>query len=135
MNSPCHCAGSIIGTSTAMATRSRGGAIFKSSRPMWRAARFRAAGDEDAARTQELVGREEIAHVRFGARWFEAFTGGLDFDRWREALPEPLSPMLMRGRTLDRDTRARAGFPGSFLDRLDAATRAGFGWARRGGGK
>jgi hydroxypyruvate isomerase len=22
-----------------------------------------------------------------------------------------------------------------FLDRLDAATRAGFGWARRGGGK
>jgi uncharacterized ferritin-like protein (DUF455 family) len=84
------------------------------------AARFREAGDEEGARTQEIVGREEIAHVRFGARWFEEFTGDLDFDTWREALPEPLSPMLMRGRPLDRDVRARAGFSASFLDRLDA---------------
>ncbi len=84
------------------------------------AARFRTAGDEEGARAQELVGREEIAHVRFGAHWFDEFTGGLDFDRWREALPEPLSPMLMRGRVLERDARTRAGFPGSFLDRLDA---------------
>jgi len=29
------------------------------------AARFHAAGDEEAAHTQEIVGREEIAHVRF----------------------------------------------------------------------
>src|SRR5580700_5682675 len=65
------------------------------------AARFREAGDEEGARVQELVGREEIAHVRFGMRWFAEFTGGLDFDRWCEALPEPLSPMLMRGRPLD----------------------------------
>src|SRR6185312_12441409 len=35
------------------------------------AARFRAAGDEDGARAQEIVAREEIAHVRFGVRWFE----------------------------------------------------------------
>ena len=35
------------------------------------AARFREAGDEEGARVQELVGREEIAHVRFGARWFD----------------------------------------------------------------
>jgi uncharacterized ferritin-like protein (DUF455 family) len=84
------------------------------------AARFREAGDEEGARTQEIVGREEIAHVRFGARWFEAFAGGLDFDAWCQALPTPLSPMLMRGRPLDRDARSRAGFSGSFLDRLDA---------------
>jgi uncharacterized ferritin-like protein (DUF455 family) len=84
------------------------------------AARFREAGDEEGARAQEIVGREEIAHVRFGARWFAEFAGELDFDRWRDALPEPLSPMLMRGRPLDREARARAGFPGSFLDRLDA---------------
>jgi len=84
------------------------------------AARFREAGDDEGARAQEIVGREEIAHVRFGARWFAEFTGGLDFDRWCEALPEPLSPMLMRGRPLDREARARAGFSGSFLDRLDA---------------
>jgi uncharacterized ferritin-like protein (DUF455 family) len=84
------------------------------------AARFREAGDEEGARTQEIVGREEIAHVRFGARWFREFTGALDFDTWREALPEPLSPMLMRGRPLEREARTRAGFPSGFLDRLDA---------------
>ena len=84
------------------------------------AARFREAGDEDGARAQEIVGREELAHVRFGARWFDEFTGGLDFDTWRQALPEPLSPMLMRGRTLERDARVRAGFSSSFLDWLDA---------------
>jgi uncharacterized ferritin-like protein (DUF455 family) len=84
------------------------------------AARFRQAGDEEGARTQEVVGREEIAHVRFGARWFEEFAGGLDFDRWRAALPEPLSPLLMRGRPLERDARMRAGFSAPFLDQLDA---------------
>ena len=81
--------------------------------------RFRQAGDEEGARVQELIGREELAHVRFGAHWFERFTGGLDFDTWRAALPSPLSPMLMRGATLDREGRARAGFPVQFLDRLD----------------
>ena len=84
------------------------------------AARFRTAGDEEGARVQEVVGREEIAHVRFGARWFTELTGGLDFDVWRRSLPAPLSPMLMRGRPLQRDARARAGFPEEFLDQLDA---------------
>lgn len=50
------------------------------------ALRFREAGDERGARVQELVAREEVAHVRFGARWFESFTGGLDFDTWRRSL-------------------------------------------------
>lgn len=84
------------------------------------AARFREAGDEVGARVQEQVGLEEIAHVRFGARWFQSFTGGLDFVTWRNALPPPLSPMLMRGRPLRRDARAKAGQPESFLDELDA---------------
>jgi uncharacterized ferritin-like protein (DUF455 family) len=84
------------------------------------AARFRAAGDEEGAGTQELVGREEIAHARFGARWFAEFAGGLDFEAWRAALPPPLSPMLMRGHPLHRDARVRAGFPERFLDQLDA---------------
>lgn len=82
------------------------------------AARFREVGDEEGARAQELVGREEIAHVRFGARWFETFTGGLDFDRWRQALPAPLSPMLMRGRPLQRELRLRAGQTADFVDAL-----------------
>jgi uncharacterized ferritin-like protein (DUF455 family) len=84
------------------------------------AARFRQAGDEEGARVQDLVGREEIAHVRFGARWFAEFRGELAFDAWCDALPAPLSPMVMRGRPLQRETRLRAGFPSKFLDELDA---------------
>jgi uncharacterized ferritin-like protein (DUF455 family) len=83
------------------------------------AARFREAGDDEGARVQELVGREELAHVRFGARWFDRFTGSLDFEGWRAALPTPLSPMLMRGRPLQREARLRCGFSEDFLDRLD----------------
>jgi len=84
------------------------------------AARFREAGDEESARIQELVGLEEIAHVRFGARWFETFRGELAFERWRAALAPPLSPLLMRGRPLQRDARRRAGQSEQFLDELDA---------------
>lgn len=84
------------------------------------AARFRDAGDEQGARVQELIGLEEIAHVRFGARWFQTFRGELDFESWKAALPAPLSPMLMRGRPLHRDARRRAGQPEPFLDQLDA---------------
>lgn len=84
------------------------------------AARFREAGDEEGARVQEIIGREEIAHVRFGARWFETFTGALDFESWKSALPSPLSPLLMRGRPIQRDARRRAGQSEAFLDRLDA---------------
>jgi uncharacterized ferritin-like protein (DUF455 family) len=84
------------------------------------AARFREAGDPAAARVQELVGREEILHVRFGASWFVTWSGGLDFESWRRALPPPLSPWLMRARPLARQARLLAGFTPSFLDALDA---------------
>lgn len=89
------------------------------------AARFREAGDEEGARIQEIIGREEIAHVRFGAKWFETFrgssdAGGIDFETWKCALPAPLSPLLMRGRPLQREARRRAGQPEKFLDELDA---------------
>jgi uncharacterized ferritin-like protein (DUF455 family) len=83
------------------------------------AARFREAGDEEAARVLEVVGEDEIEHVRFGARWFVEFEGSLDFERWRQSLPIPLSPMLMRGRRLAHDARLRAGFSHDFLDRLE----------------
>lgn len=97
------------------------------------AAQFRAAGDEAAARAQELVGREEIAHVRFGVRWFPELVaargaaiepGELDFATWQAALPEPLTPLLMRALPLARDARARAGQPAAFLDELEAWTPA-----------
>jgi uncharacterized ferritin-like protein (DUF455 family) len=84
------------------------------------AARFRAAGDEESARVQEVVGKDEIAHVRFAATWFETFTGGLTFEAWRQALPRPLSPVLMKGAALARAARASAGQPAPFVDALDA---------------
>lgn len=84
------------------------------------AARFRDAGDEEGARVQEIIGLEEIAHVRFGTHWFQVFRGKLEFESWRAALPPPLSPMLMRGRPLQREARRRAGQPEEFLDALDA---------------
>lgn len=84
------------------------------------AERFREAGDEEGARVQEIVGLEEIAHVRFGVRWFTHFKGALSFDEWAHALPEPLSPLLMRGQPMQRDTRKRAGQTDAFLDELAA---------------
>jgi uncharacterized ferritin-like protein (DUF455 family) len=85
------------------------------------AARFREAGDEEGARIQELIGREEIAHVRFGGRWFETFrSSSLDFETWRLALPSPLSPMLMRGKPMNREARLSAGQNEAFLDGLEA---------------
>jgi uncharacterized ferritin-like protein (DUF455 family) len=84
------------------------------------AVRFREIGDEPGAALQEKVGREEVAHVRFALKWFRNFTGGDDFDTWREHLPPPLSPAVMRGRALDLDSRGRAGMSDAFLDELAA---------------
>jgi uncharacterized ferritin-like protein (DUF455 family) len=84
------------------------------------AARFREAGDEEGARVQERIGREEIGHVLFGARWFETFRSTLDFETWRRALPPPRSPMLMRGAPLQREARRSAGQPEQFLNELEA---------------
>ena len=83
------------------------------------AQRFRRAGDERGARLQEQIGAEEIPHVAFGAHWFAQFAGQLDFESWAEALPRPLSPMLMRGRPCNREARLRAGFSEAFLEQLD----------------
>ncbi len=83
------------------------------------AARFREAGDEEAAAVQELVGREELPHVRFGAHWFGKLTGSLGFASWSRALPAPLSPMLMRGSPIARQARLAAGQPPTFIDELE----------------
>lgn len=81
---------------------------------------FRAAGDEASAQVQERVGREEIAHVRFANHWFAEWSGGITFAAWKAALPAPLSPLLMRGKTLARQRRLKAQFPAAFIDELAA---------------
>lgn len=85
------------------------------------AQRFRDAGDPEGARIQELVGEEEIPHVRLGVHWFKRFTGDLAYARWTSLLPEPLSPWMMKGPSLAREMRLRAGMDDAFLDALDAA--------------
>jgi uncharacterized ferritin-like protein (DUF455 family) len=90
------------------------------------AARFRDAGDEEAARIQEQVAREEVPHVRFALRWFEKTSprvarGAPTFEAWRASLPEPLSPWVMHGRPVARALRARAGFAPTFVDALERA--------------
>ena len=84
------------------------------------AERFRAAGDEEGARLQELIGEEDFPHVRFARAWFLRLGGGDDFDAWRAELPKPLSPILMRGKPLDRAARKRAGYTDEFLAALEA---------------
>lgn len=76
---------------------------------------FREAGDEEAARVLERVRDEEVGHVRFAVRWFRELTGGLDFDAWVAALPEPLTPKVFQGRPLNRRDRERAGMDDAFL--------------------
>ena len=87
---------------------------------------FAMAGDPESAKVIERVGREEVAHVRFAARWFTFFDGeesqdGPNFHRWAAALPAPLTPSLMRGAPLQRGQRRRAGLSDAFLDGLAAA--------------
>lgn len=91
------------------------------------AQRFRDAGDEEGARIQEVVGAEEVRHVRFAVHWFRHYTeldprfaGGLTFENWCAVLPGPLSPLTMRGKQLNRAERAKAGLDDAFLDALDA---------------
>ena len=81
-------------------------------------AAFRAAGDSEAARVEEQVGLEEVRHVRFATGWFKRWTGALDFDSWAMQLPKPLTPLLMRGKCVERELRLRAGMNERFITRL-----------------
>lgn len=82
------------------------------------AERFRVVGDEAGAAMQEVIGAEEVPHVRFALRWFRRWTAGADFATWAEHLPPPLSPLLMRGAPMNRADRRRSGFSEAFLDEL-----------------
>ena len=82
-------------------------------------AALRAAGDESAARTEERIGLEEERHVAFAAEWFVRLSGGaLDFEAWSKALPDPLTPLLFRGKAVNRSGRERAGQSAAFVQAL-----------------
>jgi uncharacterized ferritin-like protein (DUF455 family) len=90
-------------------------------------AQFQAAGDAQAARTIAAVHAEEIRHVRFGAHWFPRLSDADDvvFETWRNALPAPLSPILMKGAPIDRKSRANAGLTDVFIDELESWSASG----------
>jgi uncharacterized ferritin-like protein (DUF455 family) len=81
---------------------------------------FARAGDAPGAALQHQVGREEVAHVRFAVRWFRRWTGRDDFESWSESLPKPLTPLLMRGKTINRTLRSKAEMSDEFIDALTA---------------
>jgi uncharacterized ferritin-like protein (DUF455 family) len=81
---------------------------------------FARAGDAPGAALQHQVGREEVAHVRFAVRWFRRWTGRDDFESWSESLPKPLTPLLMRGKTINRALRSKAEMSDEFIDALTA---------------
>ncbi len=81
---------------------------------------FTAAGDHAGAEIQAQVGREEVGHVRFGMRWFRRWTGKDDFETWQGALPKPLTPLLLRGKTINHEARRRAEMSEAFISDLEA---------------
>jgi len=82
--------------------------------------RLRAVGDEAGALIQEQIGREEVAHVRFASRWFRTWTGDVNFDTWRGALPPDLSALQFMGRNFQTKQRLLAELPQEFLNQLQA---------------
>ncbi|MFT5464909.1 MAG: uncharacterized ferritin-like protein (DUF455 family), partial [Planctomycetota bacterium] len=84
-------------------------------------AQLRAVGDEESAAVLDRVEREEVGHVAFGVKWFRTFSGGTDFESWSAALPAPITPSLLQGRTINRKSRVAAGMDEDFLTQLRAA--------------
>jgi uncharacterized ferritin-like protein (DUF455 family) len=83
---------------------------------------FRAAGDAAGADIQQRIADEELIHVQFATEWFTRFSGGCRFEAWVNALPPPLSPLTLRGRTLNQAARRAAGMPREFVEALAAWT-------------
>jgi uncharacterized ferritin-like protein (DUF455 family) len=90
--------------------------------------RFREAGDEEGAAIEARVAAEEVAHVRFALTWFTRLSprvraGEPLFDAWRASLPEPLSPLVMRGDPIATALRERAGFDAAFVSALRSSNQ------------
>ncbi|MEY2935658.1 MAG: hypothetical protein RL033_6407 [Pseudomonadota bacterium] len=81
--------------------------------------RLAAVGDSASAALQARIAREELGHVRFAVHWFERWTEGLSFERWCAELPQPLSPLLLRGKHFNRAARLQAGMRDPFLSELE----------------
>lgn len=89
------------------------------------AAAARATGDSKSATVIERVHHDEIAHVRFGWRWLEAFRGSRSsWQAYCDGLEWPLRAAKASGRRFDRTSRREAGLDEAFIDRLEASREA-----------
>jgi len=75
---------------------------------------------EGSAFVAAPLGGMTLAQLGADVIRFDPIRGGLDYDRWRAALPPPLTPALLRGAELNRSARRRAGQGEAFLERLAA---------------
>ena len=84
------------------------------------AKRLRDAGDVRGAELEEQIGEEEIPHVRFALVWFQKWTREESFSGWTRYLVAPLTPSVMRGQPINRESRLRSGMSPRFIDDLAA---------------
>ncbi len=86
---------------------------------------FRDAGDEAGARVIERVHDDEVRHVALAARWLrrldESPEPRSDVERYREAVPFPLSAARAKGRRFDAAARRRAGLAPAFIEHVRRA--------------
>ncbi|MEX1363248.1 MAG: DUF455 family protein [Nannocystaceae bacterium] len=84
------------------------------------AAALRTVGDETTAAILDRVYADEIGHVKLGVIWFERWRerGPSLFDAHRRALRTPMTPRRARGHGFDRPSRACAGLPADYVERL-----------------
>lgn len=79
---------------------------------------FREAGDERSAKVCQLIHDEEIEHVRLAAHWLRELAPDApgDIERYRSAVPFPLSAARAKGRRFDLAGRRDAGLSEDFIE-------------------
>jgi uncharacterized ferritin-like protein (DUF455 family) len=84
--------------------------------------RFRIADDERSAAIMDVIERDEIRHVGFGARWLKAHTpaGRSTFETYVENLSHHNSPARARGPQFSEVSRLRAGLDEDFVSQMKA---------------
>jgi len=85
----------------------------------------RAAGDLESAALLDRILRDEIRHVRFGARWLARFKRPDEtlWQAYRRNVDWPLRPALARGPEYDARARRAAGLDEEFVAGLAEADR------------
>ncbi len=83
-------------------------------------------GDSATAAILKQIYRDEISHVKHGLRWFERWRSPeqTQWQAYRSALPEPLSPARAKGIGFNRKGRLRAGLQAEYIDELEIFSRS-----------